>query len=71
VKLLTPSAQLAVPGVEHGDDEHSLTSVSQRAPVYPATQAQVKLLTPSEQVPLLRQGVDAHSLILISQKVPE
>lgn len=44
---------------------HSFTSVLQVAPVQPAGQEQVKLPTPSVQVPPLRQGFGAQSLMLV------
>jgi hypothetical protein len=45
-------------------------TVAQVAPVYPAGQAQVKLLTPSVQVPPFWQGLDAQSSMLVAQVAP-
>ena len=41
-------------------------STSQRCPVNPDVQLQVKLLNRSIQVPLLRQGEERHSFVSVS-----
>jgi hypothetical protein len=48
----------------------SSMSVSQRVPLYPATQSQVKLATASEQVPPLLHGLEAQSSMFVSQVEP-
>ena len=61
----------------HGDDAHSSTSVSQIAPLYPATHVHVyrsammdATLVESEHVALFMHGVDRHSFTSASQLKP-
>jgi hypothetical protein len=59
-----------VPPFRHGDEEHSLMSLSQRVPLKPGGHTHVKLLTALVHVPPLRHGDDAHSLMSLSQRIP-
>ena len=58
----------------HGDDAHSLMSVSQIAPLYPATHVHVYMSVGTDantldslHVAPFTHGADAHSLISLSQ----
>jgi hypothetical protein len=72
-KSQVSSAQCAVPRDRRREQRRlrTLTLVSQKRPVKPATQKHVYEFNASTQEPPLRQGLEPHSLICVSQNAPE